>query len=142
MPGAMTNDEVNAFLDSRPGWIVLNTMSKDGFPHSIPIGYFRIGDDVYMGCRSGTQKLKNIARNPKASVMLEAGSNMGDIKGVCIQGTATVFTEPADLLRLSREGARLRGVAEDQLPTEARPGSAYIRVAREKVISWDYAKPG
>ena len=57
MPGTMTNDEVNAFLDSRPGWIVLTTVGKDGYPHSVPIGYFRMGDEVYIGCRAGTYRL-------------------------------------------------------------------------------------
>lgn len=136
----MTAEEVQAFLDSRPGWIALTTISKSGFPHTVPIGYFRLGDNIYMGCRAGTQKLKNIERNPKVSLMLEAGKTMGDIKGVCIQGHATVYTEPDDLLRLAREAAKLRGTPESDLPTEARPGAAYIRVQPEKIISWDYAK--
>jgi nitroimidazol reductase NimA-like FMN-containing flavoprotein (pyridoxamine 5'-phosphate oxidase superfamily) len=138
----MTNDEVNAFLDSKPGWIALTTIGRDGFPHTVPIGYFRLGDDVYIGCRAGTQKLKNIERNPRVSVMLESGRSMGDIKGVMIQGEATVFTAQDDILRLSREAARLRGVPGDQLPAEPRPGAAYIRVPRQKVISWDYSREG
>ena len=140
MPAGMTNDEANAFLDSKPGWIVLTTISREGYPHSVPIGYFRLGDDIYMGCRTGTQKLKNIERNPRVSLLVEAGSTMQDIKGVMIQGDASVVTTPDEVLRLMREAARLRGTPEDQLPTEARPSAAYIRVVRRKVISWDYGK--
>jgi nitroimidazol reductase NimA-like FMN-containing flavoprotein (pyridoxamine 5'-phosphate oxidase superfamily) len=140
MVARLTNDEVNAYLDSKPGWIVLTTIGQDGFPHSIPIGYFRIGDEVYLGCRAGTQKLKNIERNPRVSLLLQNGSSMQDIKGVMIQGEATVLTDAADLLRLSREAARLRGTPEDRLPTEPRPGAAYVRVTRRKVISWDYGR--
>ena len=140
MAGKMTNGEVNAFLDSKPGWVALTTIGREGVPHTIPIGYFRLGDDVYMGCRAGTQKLKNIARNPNVSLMLESGSTMQDIKGVCIQGRGSVVTDPAELLRLSREAARKRGVAEDQLPSQPNPGAAYIRAERTKVISWDYSK--
>jgi hypothetical protein len=51
----MTGEEVNAFLDSRPGWVALTTIGTDGYPHTVPIGYFRMDDDVYMGCRAGTQ---------------------------------------------------------------------------------------
>ena len=141
MAGKMTPAEVHQFLDSRPGWIVLTTVGRDGYPHSVPIGYFRLGDEVYMGCRANTQKTKNMERNPKVSLALEAGSSMADIKGVLIQGDARIYTDPADLLRLSREAARRRGVAEDQLPTEARAGSAYIGVTPRRVISWDYGKP-
>ncbi len=141
MPGKMTPDEVNAFLDSRPGWIALTTISQSGHPHTVPIGYFRVGKDVYIGCRPGTQKIKNIERNPKVSLMLESGGTMQDIKGICIQGAADVILDPAAQLPLLRESMRQRGMPEAQLPTEARPGAAYIHVVPEKVISWDYSKP-
>jgi len=140
MPGKMTTAEVHAFLDSRPGWIALTTLSASGHPHTIPIGYFRHGERVYMGCRAGTQKLKNIERNSHVSLMLESGSTMQDIKGICIQGEARVITEPAETLPLLRASMAARGMPEDQLPTEARPGAAYIEVTPTKIISWDYAK--
>jgi nitroimidazol reductase NimA-like FMN-containing flavoprotein (pyridoxamine 5'-phosphate oxidase superfamily) len=140
MPARMTDQEVKAFLDAKPGWIVLSTIGREGYPHSVPLGYFRLGDDVYIGCRAGTQKLKNIERNPKVSLVLESGSSRKDIKGVMIQGHATVHTDPETALRLSREAARLRGVAEDALPSEPRPGVAYIQVQPKRIISWDYSR--
>ncbi len=140
MPVRMTDQEVKAFLDAKPGWIVLSTIGRDGYPHSVPLGYFRLGDDIYIGCRAGTQKVKNIERNPKVSLVLENGSTRQDIKGVMIQGHATVHTDPETALRLSREAARLRGVAEDALPREPRPGVAYIQVQPKRVISWDYSR--
>ncbi len=140
MPSPMTPDEVHAFLDGRPGWITLTTQGKDGYPHSIPIGYFRMAEEVFMGCRDKTQKTRNVGRNPKVSLALDAGSSMADIKGVLIQGDATVITDPVRLLELQREGGRQRGVAEEDLPTSANPGAAYIAVRPVKVISWDYSK--
>jgi len=140
MPATLTRDEARAYLDAKPGWIILTTIGRDGFPHSIPIGYFRLGDEVYIGCRAGTQKLKNIQRNPHVSLLVQSGSNMQDIKGLMIQGEASVLTSPDDLLRLGREAARQRGVPESQLPAEPRPGAAYIRVVPKKIISWDYSR--
>ena len=142
MPASLTKEESHAYLDSRPGWIILTTIGRDGMPHTVPIGYFRLGDDVYVGCRAGTQKVKNVERNPNVSLLVQSGGSMQDIKGLMIQGTATVFTDPADTLRLGREAARVRGVPDDQLPTEARPGSAYIRVVPDRMISWDYSRQG
>lgn len=142
MPASLTKEEAHAYLDSRPGWIILTTIGRDGMPHTVPIGYFRLGDDVYVGCRAGTQKVKNVERNPNVSLLVQSGGSMQDIKGLMIQGTATVFTDPADTLRLGREAATVRGVPDDQLPTEARPGSAYIRVVPDRMISWDYSRQG
>jgi hypothetical protein len=65
---------------------------------------------------------------------------MQDIKGVLIQGDAFVYTDAETVLRLSREAARMRGVAEEALPQEPRPGVAYIKVTPRRVISWDYSR--
>lgn len=142
MAPCMLDDEVKAFLDAKPGWIVLSTIGLHGYPHSVPIGYFRLGNEIYLGCKAHSQKVKNIERNPKVSLMLESGKTRQDIKGVMIQGHATVYTDPAERLRLSREAARLRGVAEADLPQTARQGSAYIKVEPQRIISWDYGKMG
>ena len=140
MPVPMTDAEVKAFLDAKPGWIMLSTIGRDGYPHSVPLGYFRLGDDIYLGCRAGTQKVKNIERNPKVSLVLESGSTRRDIKGVMIQGHATVYTDPEHTLRLSRAAAQLRGVTDDALPQTPRPGVAYIKVEPKRIISWDYSQ--
>lgn len=142
MSAPMTPQEIHAFLDSKPGWIVLSTIGRDGYPHSVLLGYFRLGDDVYMGCRAGTQKVVNIERNPQVSLVLESGRTMRDIKGVMIQGQARVYTDAENLLRLRREAERLRGVPEAERSQEAPVGSAYIQVAPRRVISWDYGREG
>ncbi|HEY7294173.1 MAG TPA: pyridoxamine 5'-phosphate oxidase family protein [Dehalococcoidia bacterium] len=142
MPAKLSLDQIRAFLDAKPGWMILSTLGRDGYPHTVPIGYFRLGEEIYMGCRAGTQKLKNIARDPRVSLLVESGKGMGEIKAVMIQGDATVYTHPDDVLRLAREAARLRGVAEGDLPTEPRPGAAYIGVKPRRYISWDYSRDG
>lgn len=142
MPTSLTKDEALAYIDSRPTWIVLTTIGADGMPHTVPIGHFRIGDDIYLGGRAGTQKMLNAQRNPNVSLLMQSGTTMQNIKGVMVQGTATVFDSPEDNLRLSREAMRARGAPEDQLPREPRPGAAYIRVEPKRFISWDYASDG
>jgi len=142
MPATLTPDEVNAFLDSRPGWLILTTIGRDGYPHSVPLGYIRDGDAIYIGSRTTTQRLKNVERNPKVSLMVESGSTMADIKGVIIQGDATIIREPDEVLSLLREAGRRRGTPEELLPAEPRPDVAYIRVTPRKTISWDYSRAG
>ena len=40
----------------------------------VPLGYFRLGNDILMGVRGNTLKLRNIEENPKVSLLLESGS--------------------------------------------------------------------
>ena len=140
MPTRMTEAEFNTFLDSRPGWIVLSTIDSDGFPHSVPLGYFRHGDAIISGVRDGTTKVRNIEANPKVSLMVESGSTMADIKGAMMQGEARVHRDPEKVLELMRLAAGKRGVPEADLPTEPRPGAVYIEVRPVRRISWDYGR--
>lgn len=117
----------------------MSTIDRDGFPHSVPLGYYRFGRDIVMGVRDGTRKVANVEGNPQVSVMLEDGSTMADIRGVMIQGRARIVREAGEALELAREGARARGVPESEWPTEPRPGAAYIRVTPVRTISWDYS---
>ena len=142
MPATLTKEEAHDFLDSRPGWLILTTVGRDGYPHSIPIGYFRLGDEIYVGGRTGTQRIKNVERNSRVSTLIETGKTMQDIKGLMAQGDADVVTEASEVLRLMREGAKRLGMPDDRLPTEARPGVVYIRIRPKKYISWDYSRDG
>lgn len=141
MPRKFSDEEIEAYLDSRPAWAILSTIDKDGFPHSVPLGYFRLGRDIVMGVRDRTRKVANVESNPNVSILLEDGSSMADIRGVMFQGHARIVRERTETLQLAREGARARGVPESEWPTEPRPGATYIRMTPVRTLSWDYASP-
>ncbi len=141
MPIPLTKEEAYEYLDSKPHPIILTTIGRNGFPHSVPIGYFVLGEDVYIGGRAGTQKFRNAERNPRVSALLETGSGtLRALKGLMVQGEAEVITEAKDVLLLMREAAKQRGTPEAYLPAEPRPGTAYIRIRPKRFISWDYSR--
>ena len=140
MPGKMTKEAVNDFLDSKPGWMMLTSQGRDGYPHTVPIGYFRDGDRIFMGCRDNTQKVKNIERNPKVSLVIEDGKTMSDLRGILLRGDAFVVREDEERLKISRLAAKLRGAPEDEWPTTASAGAVFIKVDSPRVTSWDYSK--
>jgi PPOX class probable F420-dependent enzyme len=139
MPRELTGQETQDFLDSKPGWIILSTVGPDGYPHTVPLGYFRLGEEILMGVRGKTRKLRNIQANPKVSLLLESGDTRQKIKGLMIQGTATLHTDPKETLYYARWAATQRGVPESELPTEPRRDAVYIRVVPERIRSWDYS---
>lgn len=139
MPRKFSEEQIEAYLDSHPGWAVLSTIDDDGLPHTVPLGYFRFGRDIVMGVRDGTHKVANVESNPNVSILLEDGSSMADIRGVMFQGHARIVRERNEALQLAREGARARGVPESEWPTEPRSGAAYIRMTPVRTVSWDYS---
>jgi nitroimidazol reductase NimA-like FMN-containing flavoprotein (pyridoxamine 5'-phosphate oxidase superfamily) len=141
MAGKMTEEEVKSFLDSKPGWMMLTSIGPDEYPHTVPIGYFRDGNRMFMGCRDNTQKVVNIERNPKVSLSLEDGTTMQDIRGVLLRGDAQVVREDEERLVISRLAAKLRGTPESEWPVSVSPGSVFIKLENFNVVSWDYSKP-
>ena len=139
MPRELTLQEADEFLVSKSSWITLSTIGPDGFPHTVPLGYFRLGDEILMGVPSLTRKLRNIQANPKVSLLLESGRSGKDIKGLMIQGMAIVHTDSKETLHYTREAARQRGVPETELPSEPRRDATYIRVVPQRFRSWDYS---
>ena len=87
-------------------------------------------------------RVRNIARNPRVSLLLESGQGMADIKGLMIQGEADLVTARDEALRLAREAARQRGAPDDQLPDEVGADIVYIRVRPQRYVSWDYSRDG
>lgn len=131
---SMTESEIHDILHRRDRWVALTTVGLDGFPHSIPIGFFLDGQDIVMGCRDGTQKVKNIERNPKVSVLWENGRGQPALQGILIQGRARVVRDEEERLRLKAVACALRG---EKPPEKVSPGAVYVVVEPLKIISWN-----
>ncbi len=57
MTTPVRKEEAYKFLDSHPGWLILSTVGKDGYPHSVPLSYLRRGDEAQR--RLALQDAKN-----------------------------------------------------------------------------------
>ena len=79
-------------------------------------------------------------RRASSGAPIESGGHMKDIKGQMIRGRPDIVSDTAEALKLMRASAKQRGTPEDELPTEPRPGVAYIRITPKKYISWDYSR--
>ncbi len=113
--------------------MILSTVGPDGFPHSVPLGYFLYQDRLISGCRDGTQKIRNIERNPQVSMLWENGRQADEMIGIMVQGHARVVRANDERLALKQEACRQRG---EQAPESIGDGFVYIEVAPHKTVSW------
>lgn len=131
---SLTPGEVWEFFDSKPGWAALSSVGSDGYPHTVAIGYFRLDEVLYCGCRDNTRKIHNIDSNPRVSLLLENGrANPGVLKGVMFQGDAMVIRDREGLLAIKSDLARRRG---EPPPESVGEGVAYIRLVVARTTSW------
>lgn len=125
-------------FDARDEWAILTTIGRDGFPHSVPLGYWRTDDRLYFGTPAASQKVRNIERERRVSVLVTPHKSSGDWSGILVQGEATIVRGDESRLRAEREARRQRGELERDLPSAPRPGEVIIEVRPYKVIDWSY----
>ncbi len=101
----MTEAEVSAFLASQRK-ISVATLNPDGSAHVMPMYYVMVEGRVAFWSYTKSQKIRNLQRDPRVTVMAEAGDAYFDLRGVQIRGLAHVSADPAVVLPVWRAALR------------------------------------
>ena len=148
----MTEDEVLAFLEMGRT-LQVATISSDGHPHLAPMWYVVEDGKVVFRTFTKSQKLVNLTRDPRITVLVESGEQYAELRGVMIQGRARLVTDRDIVLRIYGKitaSYMMGGGDPEELSGEALE-AAYGRYADkntavvvepDKVISWDHTKLG
>ena len=82
---------VQEFLAAREV-VVLATVQADGSPLAMPMWFLHDPTSVTMVSVAGTQKVRNLRRDPRVCVVAESGSQ-GGVRGVSVHGRAQFLSE-------------------------------------------------
>jgi PPOX class probable F420-dependent enzyme len=142
----MTPDEIRRFLDEGRD-LQVASINADGTPHLVTMWYLREGDDLLFWTYAKSQKVVNVRRDPRATVLVATGEKYEELKGVSVQGTVTVDDDLDTVLAFGervyekywgpitddmvREGVRMMGAKR-----------VLVRVSPVKTTSWDHTKLG
>src|SRR4051794_27068974 len=80
----MTEEEVAAFL-AEQRVMVCATNGKDGFPHLMPLWFVVRGGELWAWTFAKSQKVRNLERDARASLQLEAGEDYQELHGVMLK---------------------------------------------------------
>jgi PPOX class probable F420-dependent enzyme len=139
----LTPEEQAAFLQEGHK-AALATLDKDGFPHVVAMGFLAKDGVIYMTSYGKAQKVLNIRRNPKVGVMVEAGKNYGDFRGMMIRGHCEIIEDPA-LVASTIQTLQENQKGKSEAPREAilsAPKRVILKITPEKIASWDHTKLG
>ena len=137
----MTDAEVREFLKSRKT-IILNSNGANGFPHPMPM-WFAMDDDgtIRMATYRKSQKIKNLQRDSRVSLLAESGVEYAELKGVVIYGNAEVIDD-FDLVVDTMLAAAGQETTEQAKAAIAPTASKryLIRIKPDRVVSWNHTK--
>ena len=88
----MAPDEVRAFLEEERT-VTCATNGRDGFPHLMPLWYVLRDDRIWAWTYAKSQKTKNLERDPRATLQVEAGLDYPELRGVMLRCEAVVHRD-------------------------------------------------
>lgn len=128
---------------------VVSSVGPRGWPHTMPLWFVAREGEVWIWTYAKSQKVRNLERDPRATVLVEAGHEYGELRGVMIEAEATLHREPETVLGFAEEltlryaegmesvGGEARAMLEAQAPKRVAIEFKAVRTA-----SWDHRKLG
>ena len=145
----LSDEEIRDFLASRKTIVVCSNGPR-GFPHSMPM-WFAVDDDgaIRMTTFRKSQKVRNIQRDPRVSLLAEDGLEYSELRGVVFYGNCEIVDDievvKDTMMRITaREAgddpAALEGMKHVVTATAEKRVCLLLRP--ERIVSWDHRKLG
>ncbi|MDQ6697259.1 MAG: TIGR03618 family F420-dependent PPOX class oxidoreductase [Actinomycetota bacterium] len=141
----MTDDEVDAFIHSRQTMNVA-TFNHDGSIHLVAMWYGFLEGKPAFETYQKSQKVANLRRDGRMTVLMEDGDRYEELRGVELVGTGEVLDQRDDVITVAHS------VVErymDVKPEDAAAAAEILSNKRvavamtiERVVSWDHRKLG
>lgn len=141
----MSDAEITDFL-AQSRIITLATLGRSGLPHLTAMWYGLVDGAIWFETKAKSQKAVNIRRDPRVTVLVEAGDTYDQLRGVSIEGRAEIVDDAEALFRV---GVSVWERYTGPYSEEVRPmveamlnKRVAIRVVPERTRSWDHRKLG
>jgi PPOX class probable F420-dependent enzyme len=140
--------------------VVVSTNGLRGWPHSMPM-WFTLREPESEPLRDGppkelwiwtyakSQKVRNLERDPRATLLVETGFEYLELHGIQIEAAAELIRDPERVLEFGKdltirytEGiSSVEGDAAAAMQAQAAKRVA-VRFEAKRVASWDHRKLG
>ncbi|MGE5408143.1 MAG: pyridoxamine 5'-phosphate oxidase family protein [Syntrophothermus sp.] len=144
----LSDSEVDELLRSQR-IAVVSSLGPRGWPHSMPLWYVPRDGEVWIWTYAKSQKVRNLERDPRATVLVETGHDYGELRGVMFEAEAHLHREPETVLGFAEELTLRYAEGLDSVDGEVREmlqrqvsKRVAIRFEPLRTASWDHRKLG
>ncbi len=143
----MSEEELSSFLQKQIS-LQIGTINRDGSPHLTTMWYLYDGENFIFHTYTKSQKIINLKRDSRITLLTEAGNQYSDLQGIIVYGNAKIINGKDSLEEVIRY---MEMVGEKYVKDE--DGAQYIEgmklqapkrsvviVKPSKFISWDHTK--
>jgi PPOX class probable F420-dependent enzyme len=141
----MSDAELDAFLHEQRT-VICATIGRDGSPHVMPLWYVLREGELWAWTYAASQKVRNLERDPRATLVVETGEHYDELRGVMLATEAVIERDP-DFVAALGFALYERYLDTAELPADVRasiskqaPKRVAIRFAERSRASWDHRK--
>jgi PPOX class probable F420-dependent enzyme len=143
---ALAPDELAALLREQRV-LTCATIGRDGWPHLMPLWFVVRGDECWSWTYAKSQKVRNLERDPRCTLQVEAGDAYHELRGAMVKAECVLHRDLDTVAALGAEIAERYGGAQlDDAGREAIRGQAAKRVGLQftvrELATWDHRKLG
>jgi PPOX class probable F420-dependent enzyme len=128
---------------------VVSSFGPRGWPHSMPMWFVPRDGEVWIWTYVKSQKVRNLERDPRATVLVETGHEYGELRGVMVEAEAKIHRDGETVLgfaeeltlRYAKGISSVEGDAKAALEAQA-PKRVAIHFRPVRTASWDHRKLG
>ena len=129
--------------------VVVSSLGPRGWPHSMPLWYVPREGEVWIWTYAKSQKVRNLERDPRATLLVETGHEYTELRGVMIEAEAEIHRDPETVsefgkqltVRYSEGIESVEGDAAAALQAQAAKRVA-IHFHPLRTATWDHRKLG
>ena len=144
----LTPAEQAELLDSERV-VIVSSHGPRGWPHSMPMWFTVRDGEIWVWTYAKSQKVRNLERDPRAALLVEAGVEYDELRGVMVESEAVIHREPEVVAEFGKELAvrysegisSVEGDAAAALEAQAAKRVA-ISFPPLRTRSWDHRKLG
>jgi PPOX class probable F420-dependent enzyme len=128
---------------------VVSSLGPRGWPHSMPLWFVPREGTVWIWTYAKSQKVKNLERDPRATVLVEAGRSYNELRGAMVESEAVIHRDFETVLGFAEELtvryaegiSSVEGDAKAALEAQA-PKRVAVSFPALRTATWDHRKLG
>jgi PPOX class probable F420-dependent enzyme len=128
---------------------VVSSIGPRGWPHSMPLWFVAREGEVWIWTYAKSQKVRNLERDPRATVLVESGHEYQELRGVMVEAEAVLHRDLETVLGFAEELTLRYAEGIDSVEGDARalleaqaPKRVAIQFKPVRTASWDHRKLG
>ncbi len=144
----LSDEEQRELLESERT-VVVSTIGPSGWPHLMPMWFVTRDGDIWIWTYAKSQKVKNLERDPRATLLIETGHEYSELRGIQIEAEAELVRDTEEIVEFAKELTvrytagidSVEGDAAAALQAQA-PKRVAIRFRPKRIATWDHRKLG